>query len=79
MAIPCGQKWIASGVAGAAVARFDLYLAKQSGVPKEVHWALAGMAVDGLCRGPDVANNKFETLRSASLGVLGALVVTRCL
>lgn len=81
MAIPCGQKRVSSGVAGAAVVvlGIDSYLAKQSGAPPWVHWALAGMVVDGLCRGPDVANDSVEALRSAGLGMLGALVAARML
>ena len=69
--LPCGQKRLASGLAGAAVA----YMALDSlaPIPKWAHYALAGVIVDVACRGGDITRGTEESVQSAAYGVGGAM------
>lgn len=67
--LPCGQKRIASAIAGGTVAMYgwDRVLP----LPKLAHYAAAGVLVDLGCRGMDVRGGP-EMAYSAAYGVAGA-------
>lgn len=83
---PCGQKHVYSALAGAVVA-YNPGPVKPatllSGLPyvgsyltPMVHYVVAGIAIDMLCRGPDVYSGSKELLMSGGLGLAGALAVS---
>lgn len=72
--LPCGQKNNLAGAAGAGVA----YLGYDTmfPLPKIVHYAAAGLAIDMLCRGPMGAlSGPMEAGRSMAYGLGGAAIV----
>lgn len=80
LALPCRQKQTASAVAGALVAYTGVDRTFASyGLGPAVHHALAGVAVDVMCRGQDVIDGAAEMLMSAGLGYAGAMVAARFL
>lgn len=75
--MPCQQKQLFSAIAGGFVAMNPTLPiignpATLLPLPPMVHYAAAGVAVDALCRGPDVLSNMQEVGMSAVLGVVGA-------
>ena len=69
--MPCSQKRMTSGLAGAAVAYFALDTMFPA--PKWAHYALAGLAIDMTCRGADITKGGEEAVQSAAYGVAGAV------
>lgn len=75
------SKRMTSAVAGAAAAYTGLdTMFVPFGAPRELHWALAGVAVDLSCRGVGVAVDPLmETGISAAAGYAGAMLAQRVL
>lgn len=73
------SKRLTSALAGAAAAYTGLDMALvQFGAPRELHWALAGVAVDLSCRGVGAAIDPLmETGMSAAAGYAGAMIAQR--
>ena len=67
---------MAAGLAGGASAYFGFdMLLTQFGIPQPVHWALAGIAVDMGCQGPEATLSPLmEAGMSAGAGYAGAMV-----
>ena len=72
MKLPCQQKRISSAAAGAIVAYTGLDRMIPQ-LPPAAHHALAGVAIDVMCRSRDVLNPDMEYVYSAAFGYAGAI------
>ena len=80
MQLPCRQKQFVSGLAGAAVlyssaAQNIIPIGGPPYVKQLAHAALAGIAVDLLCRARDIQNGTQEVGKSATYGAMGAMAI----
>ena len=75
---PCEEKRAYSALAGALVGKMGglPYVNRWINAPGIVHYAVAGAALDLVCRGFDVKPTDNELLWSEGLGVLGELLVS---
>lgn len=77
-AMTCNQVYASAAVAGAlsSPAGLDTLLVAR-GFPREVHWALTGLAIDTLCRGKLIPSIDQQSLMSAAAGYAGGFAYPR--
>lgn len=74
MELPCKQKMFVAIGAGGAMQYFG-YDKTFPKLPEWVHYALAGVGVDFLCRGRDIVNGWNELMRNASYAAASGVVL----